>query len=66
MLSIIYTLLTLKYGVNLLNVPLASVLQRENAFFHCVTLTRVLFPQMISYSDAEVLVLVLLNVSVQV
>ncbi len=32
--------------------------QRVNAFFHCVTLTRVLLPQIISYSDTKVPVLV--------
>ena len=33
--------------------------QRVNAFSHCVTLTRVLFPQIISYSDTKVPVLVM-------
>ena len=58
-LHLVYTLLTLKYGVNLLNAPESSVLrqnlecdllQRVNTFSHCVTLTRVLLPQIISCS----------------
>ncbi len=32
-------------------------LQDVNAFSHCVTLTRVLLPQIISYSDTKMLVL---------
>ena len=69
----VYTLLTLKYGVNLLNAPTSSVLlkkfacdfdsdwQRANTFFHCVTLTRILFPQIISYSGTKVSVLVVME-----
>ena len=62
-----YTLLTLKYKVNLLNVPLSSVLhpnalailtvtkEHVNTFSHRITLTRFLLPQSISFSDTKVL-----------
>ena len=36
-------------------------LQRVNAFSHCVTLTHVLLPQIISYSDTKVSVLVVME-----
>ena len=36
-------------------------LQRVNLFFHCVTLTRILLPQIISYSDTKVPVLVVME-----
>ncbi len=35
--------------------------QRVNTFSHCVTLTRVLLSQIISYSDTKVLVLVVME-----
>ena len=35
--------------------------QRVNAFSHCVSLTRVLLPQIISYSDTKVPVLVVME-----
>ncbi len=68
-----YTLLTLKFGVNLLNAPgikrIASKCacdfdcewQRVNAVFHCVTLRRVLRLQIISYWDTNVPVLVVME-----
>ncbi len=40
--------------------------QRVNAFFHCVTLTRVLLPQIISYAVTKVPILVIMEVSMQV
>ena len=59
-----YTLLTLKYGVNLLSAPVTSVLHQNmhailtatgsvSAFSHSVTLTHVLLSQIISYSDTK-------------
>ena len=67
-----YTVLTLKYGVNLLNASVSCVLrqnarnfdcdwQRVNVFSHCVTLIRVLLSQIISYSDTKVPVLVVME-----
>ncbi len=63
-----YTVLTLKYGVNLLNTPVSCVLherrsdwQHVNAFSHCVTLKCILLPQIISYSDTKMLVLVVME-----
>ena len=70
-LSFVNILLTLKYEVNLLNVPLSSVIaakcgynfdcdwQCVNMFYHCVTLIRVLLSQIIFYSDTKALVLVM-------
>ena len=64
-----YTLLTLKYEVKLVKRTLVGRvaskcthdfdcdLQCENVFFHCVNLTRVLFPQVVSYLDEKVLIL---------
>ena len=61
-----YTLVILKYVVNLLNAPVSSVLRHYdfdcdwecvNAFSHCGTLTRVLLLQIISCSDTKVLIL---------
>ena len=69
-----YTLLTLKYGVNLLNAPiikhitskvvrdiLSAACSVYTRFSHCVNLTSVLLPQIISYSDAKVSGLVVMK-----
>ncbi len=54
-------MLTLKYGVNLLNAILTAEWQRVNAFSHCVTLIRVLLSQIISYSDTKIPVCVVME-----
>ena len=65
--------MTLKYGVNLAERACIKRtaskwvrdfdcdLERVNVFFHCVSLTRVLLPQIISYSDTKLPVLVVME-----
>ena len=65
MKDLVYTLLTLKYGVNLLNAPISSVL-RQNlrailGVYQRVLTLRYSDTQIISYSDTKVSVLVVME-----